>query len=378
MAPPEPNLSHLRFPLSGSRGRRFPEPAHPYRNPFERDRGRIIHSRAFRRLEGKTQVFAPRRGDHFRNRLTHTLEVAQIGRTVARRLGLDHELVETLALVHDIGHPPFGHAGEEELDRQMQRFGERFEHNLQALRLVDFLERRYILFPGLNLTFEVREGIAKHSRELTPQDDADFPGLLPQLRPPLEAQLIDLADEIAYNTADLDDAFQAGLITLDDVASATPLLAETLATLQSRYPAAEDELLLQEAIRQLVDALATGLIDGTLAAAHASGVASSQGLRELDHRLATYSTGAATATADLKRFLRAKVYQSADVQTGRAQSITRMAQLFEALSEDPSLVPASHRTSDDDRPHHRLICDYIAGMTDAYFLRAYQDIFGLN
>src|SRR5262245_27775179 len=211
-------LGHLRFPVAQSQGRRYPEPDHPYRNVFQRDRDRIIHARAFRRLEAKTQVFTPGLSDHFRNRLTHTIEVSQIARTVAGVLRLDEDLTEALALAHDIGHPPFAHAGEEELDRQLRRFGDRFDHNLHALRIVEVFEQRYARFPGLNLSFEVREGIVKHSRDFGP---GELPGLeeyLPGTRPPLEAQLIDLADEIAYNTADLDDGFSAGMFCDADVA----------------------------------------------------------------------------------------------------------------------------------------------------------------
>src|SRR6202165_4293119 len=197
-----------------SRGRRYPEPPHPYRSAYARDRDRVIYSRAFRRLEAKTQVFTTRYSDHFRNRLTHTLEVAQIARTVAGALGLNTDLSEALALVHDIGHPPFGHAGEKQLDARMREQGDCFDHNLHALRIVEKFEQRYLDFPGLNLTFEVREGIIKHSRDYSA---AEFPQLaeyLLDLRPPLEAQLIDWVDEIAYNTADIDDALEAELLDL--------------------------------------------------------------------------------------------------------------------------------------------------------------------
>src|ERR1700720_1708816 len=215
-------LARLRFPVSESRGRRYPEPSHPYRNCFQRDRDRIVHTRAFRRLEAKTQVFTPGLSDHFRNRLTHTIEVSQISRTLANVLELDEDLTEALALAHDIGHPPFGHSGEEELDRLMRRFGERFDHNLHALRIVEQFEQRYARFPGSNLTFEVREGIAKHSRDFAPGEIPELDGFLPGRRPPLEAQLIDLADEIAYNTADLDDAFTARLFGVSDIRQSVP------------------------------------------------------------------------------------------------------------------------------------------------------------
>src|SRR5436309_6776843 len=218
-------LAALRFEANQSRGRKFPEPDHPYRNPFQRDRDRIVHARAFRRLEAKTQVFTPGLSDHFRTRLTHTIEVAQIARTVAAALSLDQDLTEALALAHDIGHPPFAHAGEEELNRQMRRFGDRFDHNVHALRIVETFEQRYARFPGLNLTFEVREGIVKHSRDIEPGGDPELDEYLPGMRPPLEAQLIDLADEVAYNTADLDDAFSAGLLSAGEIAESVPAYA---------------------------------------------------------------------------------------------------------------------------------------------------------
>src|SRR5437764_12249451 len=219
-------LAHLRFSVECSRGRRYPEPEHPYRDPFQRDRDRIIHTRAFRRLENKTQVFAPGISGHFRNRLTHTIEVSQIARTVAGVSRLDEELTEALALAHDVGHPPVGHAGEQELNRLMQRFGERFDHNLQSLRVVETFESSYARFPGLNLTFEVREGIVKHSRDFAKGEIPALDEYLPGQRPSLEAQLIDLTDEIAYNAADLDDAYDAGLIDVNTAAESSAKFRE--------------------------------------------------------------------------------------------------------------------------------------------------------
>src|SRR6476646_9983454 len=219
-------LARLRFPVERSLGRRYPEQIHPYRNEFRRDRDRVVHARAFRRLEAKTQVFTPGLSDHFRNRLTHTIEVSQIARTVASVLGLDESLTEALALGHDIGHPPFAHSGEQELNRQMNRFGERFDHNLHALRIVEQFEQRYARFPGLNLTFEVREGIAKHSRDFEPGEIPELDGYLPGRRPPLEAQLIDACDEIAYDTADLDDGYHAGLVTIEAACRASDMFRE--------------------------------------------------------------------------------------------------------------------------------------------------------
>src|SRR5881227_3038853 len=216
------------FAVEHSRGRRYPEPTHPYRNDFQRDRDRIIHSRAFRRLEAKTQVFTRRYSDHFRNRLTHTLEVAQISRTIAAQLRLNIDLVEALALVHDIGHPPFGHAGEKALDSAMRQHGLSFDHNLHALRIVEDFELRYADFRGLNLSFEIREGIIKHSRDW---DAREFPELREYqlgLRPPLEAQLIDLSDEIAYSTADLDDGFEARILSLEQIRAEVDIFASFL------------------------------------------------------------------------------------------------------------------------------------------------------
>src|SRR5579862_7717825 len=219
-------LAAYAMDVRRSRGRRYPEPQHPYRSDYARDRDRVIHSRAFRRLEAKTQVFTTRYSDHFRNRLTHTIEVAQVARTVSGALGLNTDLTEALALVHDIGHPPFGHAGEKQLDLRMREHGDQFDHNLHALRIVEQFEQRYLDFPGLNLTFEVREGIIKHSRTYSA---AEFPELAEYLldeRPTLEAQLIDLVDEIAYNTADLDDGFESRLFDFDLLRSEVSMFDE--------------------------------------------------------------------------------------------------------------------------------------------------------
>src|SRR5579863_5538776 len=246
-----------------SRGRRFPEPPHPYRNDYARDRDRVIHSRAFRRLEAKTQVFTTRYSDHFRTRLTHTLEVAQIARTVAAALHLNTELAEALALVHDIGHPPFGHAGERKLDALMRPYGGSFNHNLHALRIVERFELRYLDFAGLNLTFEVREGIIKHSRQYSP---AKFPQLseyLLDLQPPLEAQLIDCVDEIAYNTADLDDALEAELLDVPALCQEVPAFGELYSQVHATHPSAREKLKFNEALKNLLDILATDLIETT-------------------------------------------------------------------------------------------------------------------
>src|SRR5207253_1802310 len=275
-----------------TRGRRFPEPDHPYRSAYARDRDRIIHSREFGRLAAKTQVFTTRYSDHFRNRLTHTLEVAQIARTVASALGLNTELAEALALVHDIGHPPFGHAGERKLDELMREQGGCFNHNLHALCIVEQFEQRYLDFPGLNLTFEVREGIIKHSRDYRP---AEFPELAEYLldqRPPLEAQLIDCVDEIAYNTADLDDGYEARLLDLQTILEGVPVFAETFAQVDRHYPAPgrdRAKLKFNEALKLVLDRLATDLIENTREQVLASGVASVEDVRRAPMRLAGFS-----------------------------------------------------------------------------------------
>lgn len=364
-------LDHLRFPLAQSRGRRYPEPEHPYRNPFQRDRDRVIHARAFRRLEAKTQVFSPVISDHFRNRLTHTIEVAQIARTVANVLRLDEDLVEALALVHDIGHPPFAHAGEVELNRQMQRFGDTFDHNIHALRIVERFEQRYARFPGLNLTFELREGIVKHSSDLKPGEHPELDEYLPELRPPLEAQLIDLADEIAYDCADLDDGYSAHMLSVPEMLSAVPALAGIYETVETQYPGATEREQFQEALRALLNGLVSGLIEGTASAAKAAGVDSAEDVRRHPARIASYTRTAGETIASLKQFLRGNLYCSPVLDEDRTLSTRRMAQMFDYLLRHPE------RLHTDTLPVHRAVCDYIAGMTDVYFHRTFIEIFGV-
>lgn len=360
-------LAHLRFPVERSRGRRYPELAHPYRNPFQRDRDRIVHARAFRRLENKTQVFAAGVSDHFRNRLTHTIEVSQIARTVAAVLGLDDDLTEALALAHDIGHPPFGHTGEAELDRHMRRFGDRFDHNLHALRIVESFESRYARFPGLNLTFEVREGMAKHSRDFEPGEIPALDEYLPGLRPPLEAQLIDLCDEIAYDTADLDDGYHAGLVTIEDAARASDLFRETEEAVSMHFPGAPERVRMHEIVRALIDGLVSGLIRGTLAAAE--GLADVEAVRARPGRTVSFTPAAAEGAAQLKNFLRTTVYESGPLVEERRRSVAQLDALFDLLLERPELLPAAYREESAGQPLHRQVCDYIAGMTDGFFAR---------
>jgi dGTPase len=366
----------LCFPVGQSRGRRYPEVSHPYRNEFQRDRDRIIHCHAFRRLENKTQVFPAGVSDHFRNRLTHTIEVAQIARTAASALDLNEDLTEALALGHDIGHPPFAHAGEEELDRQMRRFGERFDHNLHALHLVESFEHRYARFPGLNLTFEVREGIVKHSRDFEKGENPALDEYLPGLRPPLEAQLIDLADEIAYNTADLDDAFAAHLLRIDEARHAVPEFNRKYEEAEGQFPGATDRDRCQEVVRALVDELVSGLIQGTAEAAQSAGVTGVQEIREYPRRLATFPPAVQATNRALKQLLHHSVYFSEAMLEARRRSAGMVAELFDFYLAHPDALPESYMESLSRTPLHRIVCDYIAGMTDGFFQRTYQQTLG--
>jgi dGTPase len=358
-----------------SLGRRYPEAAHPYRSEYARDRDRIIHARAFRRLEAKTQVFTTRFSDHFRNRLTHTLEVSQIARTVAAALGLNTELVEALALVHDIGHPPFGHAGERALDALMQPFGGSFNHNLHALRIVEQFEQRYLDFSGLNLTFEVREGIIKHSRQYS---KAEFPQLceyLLELQPPLEAQLIDCVDEIAYNTADLDDAREAELLDLGALCDEVPIFGEAYAQVQATHPSGRDKLKFNEALKRVLDQLATDLIEATQARAVQLRIGSVEDIRKASTRIAGFSERVAAQNTRLKKFLFAHVYEQPLITEDRNRSVRALEQLFQYYLRSPGSMPAAHEELAHSEARHVAVCDYIAGMTDQYLLRQHREHF---
>jgi dGTPase len=367
---PAQALAHLRFPVAESEGRRYPELQHPYRTDFQRDRDRVIHARAFRRLEDKTQVFTPGLSDHFRNRLTHTIEVAQISRTVAFALGLNEDLTEALALAHDIGHPPFAHSGEEELDRQMARFGDCFDHNLHSLRIVERFEQRYARFPGLNLTFEVREGIVKHSRDYAPGEAAALEEYRLGQKPPLEAQLIDAADEIAYNAADLDDAFSAQMFEIEQLLADVPHFSDFWECVTTQFAGAPLRIQFAEALRQLIDWLVTGLVDGTAAAA--VDCASVSAVRNSPDRLAKLTPAAAQTNAALKTFLRTHVYYSEALVAERSRSVEAVAELFQFFLDHPDRLPDGYPAS--DAPLHRAVCDYIAGMTDGYFRRVHQQM----
>ena len=364
--------------VQNSRGRRYVEPAHSYRNDYVRDRDRIVHARAFRRLEAKTQVFTMRFSDHFRNRLTHTIEVAQIARTVADALGLNAALVEALALVHDIGHPPFGHAGEHKLDELMRAHGGSFNHNLHALRIVEHFEQRYIEFPGLNLTFEVREGIVKHSRDYRPADFPELSEYLLDLRPTLEAQLIDCVDEIAYDTADLDDALEAGLLDVGALCRGVSFFGAAYATVEKEHPSARDKLKFNEALKQTLNFLVSDLIESTQQRLRDAGVAVTEDIRRTPQRLAEFSNDGSKVSGDLKRFLFAHVYSHPAITEDRDRSVRCLEQLFKHYYSSPASMPAAYEEAATQSPRAIVVCDYIAGMTDQFLLRQHQEQFGLG
>jgi len=357
-----------------SRGRRYPEAPHPYRNEYARDRDRVIHARAFRRLEAKTQVFTTRFSDHFRNRLTHTLEVAQIARTVAGALGLNADLAEALALVHDIGHPPFGHSGEEKLDELMRVFGARFDHNLHALRIVENFEQRYLDFPGLNLTFEVREGIIKHSRDYSAKEYPELAEYALELRPPLEAQLIDLVDEIAYNTADLDDGRETSLLSLETICAELPLVKEIYGEIDRHYPQAREKLKFLETLKRVLDALVTDLIVATRRNIEANKVTSVEAVRRAPARLAGLSPEGAAKNAALKRFLHLRFYSHPALARERDRSVASLEQVFRYYLANPEAMPEFYAEEAGREPRHIVVCDYIAGMTDRFLLRQQHDL----
>ena len=368
-------LAPYAMDAAGTRGRRYPEAAHPYRNDFARDRDRIIHARAFRRLQEKTQVFTVRFSDHFRSRLTHTLEVAQLARTVAGALDLNADLAETLALVHDIGHPPFGHAGETKLDELMRAHGDRFDHNLQALRIVEQFEQLYLDFPGLNLTFELREGILKHSREWPA---AEFPELVEYdlaLRPPLEAQLIDLVDEIAYNTADIDDGWESELLPLEMILDEAPRLGGIYREIDRQHPGARVKLKLLEAIKRVFDHLATDLITTTRRNVESRAPRTVDDVRRLPAPLSGFGADAAEWSAGLKRFLHRRLYNHAALNEERERSVAALEALFHYFLEHPEQMPPLHAALAAQHPRHRAVCDYIAGMTDRFFEHEHRRIF---
>ena len=372
------------YAITHSSGRRHPEAAHSYRNDFQRDRDRVIHSRAFRRLEAKTQVFTRRYSDHFRNRLTHTLEVAQISRTIAAQLGLNVDLVEALALVHDIGHPPFGHAGERALDAVMRQHGFFFDHNLHALRIVEDFELRYAAFRGLNLTFEVREGIIKHSRSYSATEFPELKEYLLDQQPPLEAQLIDATDELAYSTADLDDGYEARLLAFDQIREGVPIFASYLCEVERLYPSAAEKLQFNEVIRRMLDRWVGDLIQHTHA--RIEGLKSGEvgrgaavqleDIRGFPERLISLSPKTDAERLQTKDFLHQNLYFCPTLEPEKEAAERIITDLFEFWMKDPEKLPASYQEKAAVEPLPRVICDYIAGMTDPYIYEQYEKFFG--
>ena len=359
-----------------TRGRRHPEPPAPTRTDYQRDRDRIVHSTAFRRLVYKTQVFLNHEGDLFRTRMTHSLEVAQLARSIARPLRLNEDLVEAIALAHDLGHTPFGHAGQDALNGCMAMAGG-FEHNLQSLRMVDELEERYPQFDGLNLTFETREGILKHcSRANAERLEAAEPGgvgrrFLDRTQPSLEAQLCNLADEIAYNAHDIDDGIRSGLITMEQL-DAVPVFARVRDATLADYPSLGGRRLLYEAIRRMLSEQVYDVIDATRAAIRTSGVESPDEARRAPP-LVQFSADMRAACATLKQFLFHDLYRHAQVAqtTQQAQQVVR--DLFEAYVADPAQMQAGFATRAD---RERAVADYIAGMTDRFAVREHERLTG--
>jgi len=350
--------------------RTYAEPAHAYRTPFARDVARILHARAFRRLAGKTQVFTRLPGDplsdHLRSRLTHTLEVAQISRTLAGALGLNVELAEALALVHDIGHPPFGHAGEKALDESLAAYGLRFDHNLHALRIVTWFEERYPAFRGLNLTLGVREGIIKHSRDYAAADHPDLSEYFLDAFPPLEAQLIDLADEIAYLTADLDDGLDSGILTLDQVRDNVPLFRGFHDAARKAYPDAAPRLAIYDALRRMLNVFVSDLLAEVRRRVQALGAITLEEIRHAPERVAALSGEKEAERAAAKRFLYDNFYNSPGMDEVHRHGDRVVKESFAALMAQPTLMPEDHQAQIESQGLARTVTDYLAGMTDAF------------
>jgi dGTPase len=372
--PAADGLADYAQPRISTRGRRYAEEEHRYRSPYQRDRDRIVHSRAFRRLEYKTQVFVNHEGDHYRTRLTHSIEVALIGRTVAGALRLNEALVECLALSHDLGHTPFGHLGEDVLDELLAGRGG-FNHNRQTLRIVEHLEDRYLEFPGLNLTWEVREGIAKHSGPIDVDAAPEHSEYEPGLQPPVEAQLIDLVDEIAYNHHDLDDGLEAGLIDDEDLAAAVELFGGPLSEARRRASRASARQTRSMALRSLIDTLVTDLIDTTRANIERTGVTSVEDVRRATEPLVGLSPEIQTGARQLKRYLHRHLYQHHRIERMKDKARRMLIALYGRYHENPRVMPDEFRTRAAETGLERTIADYIAGMTDRYAIQEYRRLF---
>jgi dGTPase len=377
----DPSLAPYAQQDCESRGRRFAEPPPRHRTEYQRDRDRIVHSTAFRRLVYKTQVFVNHEGDLYRTRLTHSLEVAQIARSVARVLRLNEPLAEAVCLAHDLGHTPFGHAGQDALNECMREFGG-FEHNLQSLRVVDELEERYAEFTGLNLTFEVREGILKHCSATNARQLGEVgERFLQRRQPSLEAQLTNLADEVAYNNHDVDDGVRAGLIAIDDLRELA-IFRRQFDTVMSQYPHLGGRRLVNEVVRRMIDYLVNDLVDASSAALAAAAPASVEAVRERPEPLLRFSDEVRAEHLELKRYLREHLYRHYRVlrMTNKARKVVR--DLFAAMLDDVALMPTEHQaearrleTEGGRSGRARAVADYLAGMTDRFAILEHQRLF---
>jgi len=378
---PETDLAPCAQRSFNSRGRQYQEPEHSYRTPYQRDRDRIIHSRAFRRLEYKTQVFVNHEGDLFRTRLTHSIEVAQIARSIARALRVNEDLTEGIALAHDLGHTPFGHAGQDALNACMKDFGG-FEHNLQSLRVIDELEERYAEFPGLNLTFETREGILKHCSLKNAGTLGELGRrFIEKLQPALEAQLTNLADEIAYNSHDVDDGLRSGLIDVEELADVA-LFREQYENVRSLYPDLAPRRTIHEVVRRLIGCQVIDLVETSQVNLKRVSPDDSDAVRHHDSALISFSESMREKNLELKRFLRTRLYRHYRVHRMSAKAARTITALFEAYIDDPRLMPneaqqhVSQLESVNGRDGRaRAVADYVAGMTDRYAIAEYERTF---
>ena len=353
-----------------SRGRAYPEEEHSFRLTFQRDRDRIVHSTAFRRLEYKTQVFVNHEGDHFRTRLTHTLEVAQIARTIARSLGVNEDLTEAIALAHDLGHPPFGHAGERAMHEMMQPYGG-FEHNQQSLRIVEVLEDRYPEFPGLNLTWETRDGLKKHQPRFSPPDAR---GLAAAMAPSLEAQVTDFADEIAYNNHDIDDGLTSQMIDLASLRQ-VPLWEEHFREVQHRFPQASAKILWRQSVRSIINSLVVDLCEETLRRLAVTHIATVEDVRSATQPLVGFSQAMERKSAELKLFLLEHLYRHYRVIRMAEKARRIIHDLVKVYADSPRQMPPSFAARIATEGIPRVVCDYIAGMTDRFALEEHRKLF---
>jgi len=356
-----------------SHGRKYEEPFKDERLMFERDRDRIIHCAAFRRMEYKTQVFVNHEGDYYRTRLTHSLEVAQIARGIARNLQLNEDLVEALALSHDLGHTPFGHTGEHILNRLMKNYGG-FEHNQQSLRVVELLEQRYPGFDGLNLSWETREGIIKHSSAYDKAGNAAIAPYQPKLRATLEAQIIDLADEIAYNNHDIDDGLKSGYITLKDLED-VELWQKTYLMIGKKFSGLDDKRHILQTISYLIGELIRDLVNTTTTNLQDKQINSLADVRKQPDNLVSMSQPVAELNRELKKFLFKRLYRHSKVERMRVKAERFLTLLFENYIENPTLLPERHQLRFAKNGTERVICDYIASMTDRYAQDEYKKLY---